>query len=154
VIARFGINPDRTLFAGFSAGGMLTWTVACSAGDVFFAFVAMSGTFWQGPPSSCDTDAAITHYHGTSDAVVPIEGRAIGPTRQGNVMEVLAMYRADRGLRDGRAIEADGLDCMLWPGPAELGTFLEYCTHPGGHRFSVDYIARVWDRVLNSTDVN
>ncbi|SFI61034.1 alpha/beta hydrolase family esterase [Jannaschia pohangensis] len=148
VVTRFGIDPDRMLFAGFSAGGMLTWTVACSAGDVFFAFVPLSGTFWKTPPDRCDTDAAITHYHGTSDTVVPIEGRAIGPTRQGDMNDVIAMYRADRGLSAPVRVEATGLECTRWPGPPELGTYLEYCTHPGGHRFSVDYIRRIWERDL------
>ncbi len=144
VADRFGIDPDRMLMVGFSAGGMLTWNVACEAGDAFAAFVPMSGTFWEGPPARCPTDARIHHFHGTSDQVVPVAGRPIGPTVQGDVNAILAMYRADRGLGEGRAVDFAGLDCTQWDGTATL----RYCLHPGGHRFSADWIRGVWGEVF------
>ena len=144
-VAQFGLDPDRMLLAGFSAGGMLTWNVICQGGDLFAAFVPMSGTFWKEPPQSCDTDAAVTHYHGTADTVVPIGGRAIGSSRQGDMGEVLAFYVRDRALTPAGPVDApDGLSCQRWDG--KEGTYLEYCTHPGGHRFSADWIERVWTR--------
>ena len=145
VVAQFGLDPDRMLLAGFSAGGMLTWNLICQRGDLFAAFVPMSGTFWKEPPQSCDTDAAVTHYHGTADTVVPIGGRAIGSSRQGDMGEVLAFYIRDRALTPAGPVDApDGLSCQRWDG--KEGTYLEYCTHPGGHRFSADWIERVWTR--------
>ncbi len=145
VVDRNGIDPARVLMVGFSAGGMLTWNVACAAGDAFAAFVPMSGTFWKGPPATCPTDARIYHFHGTSDEVVPISGRPIGPTVQGDMTAVLAMYRADRGLGAGRAVDFQGLDCTEWDGPA---TMLRYCLHPGGHQFRADWIRGVWGEVF------
>lgn len=145
VVARFDLDPDRMLMAGFSAGGMLTWNVICTGGDLFVAFVPMSGTFWDGPPDACDTDAIVTHYHGTSDGVVPIAGRPIGPTRQGDVTEVVAFYINDRQLA-AAAPPPDRSDCQRWSGDQAA---LEYCTHPGGHRFFIEDIRRVWNRDVN-----
>ena len=144
VADRFALDPDRMMLAGFSAGGMLTWNVICTGGDLFATFVPMSGTFWAGPPEACDTDARVTHYHGTADRVVPVSGRAIGPTRQGDLTEVLDFYIADRGLPALTGVAApEGLTCLR---AAAARTTLEYCTHPGGHRFSTTYIRRAWDR--------
>ena len=145
VAERFGIDPERMLMAGFSAGGMLTWNVACEAGDGFAAFVPMSGTFWKGPPDHCPTDARIYHFHGTADTVVPIEGRPIGPTVQGDMNAVLAMYRADKGLETRSAPAFQGLDCIRREGAAAM---LQYCLHPGGHQFRADWIRGVWDEVF------
>lgn len=141
VAARLGVKPDRTLLAGFSAGGMLVWNVACAAGDDFGSFAAFSGTFWRGPPEGCPTDAAIWHVHGTSDTVVPIGGRRIGPTRQGDVEEVLAMYRADKALAPAEPIPVADLDCVRWTGTAAS---LAYCLHPGGHHFRADWLRAIW----------
>lgn len=144
VADRFGIDAERMLLVGFSAGGMLTWNVACAAGGAFAAFVPMSGTFWGGPPDTCPTEARIFHFHGTSDDVVPIAGRPIGPTVQGDMNDVLAMYRADKALGEGRAVDREGLDCTQWDG----GAMLRYCLHPGGHEFRTDWIAGVWNEVV------
>lgn len=144
VVTRFGLDPDRMVMAGFSAGGMLTWNVLCSGGDLFAAFVPMSGTFWAGPPDACDTDAIATHYHGTSDGVVPIAGRPIGPTRQGDLNKVIEFYIADRQLSPAQPF-SDRPECRRWTSDQAA---LEYCTHPEGHRFYVDDIRRVWTREL------
>lgn len=142
VAARLGVAPSRMILAGFSAGGMLTWNVACEAGGDFAAFLAISGTFWKEPPASCPTDAAIWHLHGTADTTVPIRGRRIGPTRQGDVEAVLAMYRADKGLSPAAPIPFAGLDCARWTGPAAS---LEYCLHPGGHDIRAEWLRAVWE---------
>ena len=141
VTARTGIPPARMLFAGFSAGGMLTWNVACEAGGDYAAFLAVAGTFWQGPPARCPADAAIWHVHGTSDATVPIGGRPIGPVRQGDVEAVLAFYRADRGLAPDAPMPLAGLDCRRWTGPAAS---LSYCLHSGDHEVRADWLRAVW----------
>ena len=47
---RFPIDPDRLLATGFSAGGMMTWNLACDAGDLFAGFAPIAGTFWAPVP--------------------------------------------------------------------------------------------------------
>ncbi|CTQ32152.1 alpha/beta hydrolase family esterase [Jannaschia rubra] len=141
VVDRFGMDPERFMLAGFSAGGMMVWNAACKAGDAFAVFVPLSGTFWKGPPATCPTGAVIWHFHGTADAVVPVAGRQIGPARQGDVNAVLAMYRNDRSLHDAVPAPVDDLDCARGEGADAM---LQYCLHPGGHTFDAGWLARVW----------
>ena len=120
-------------------GGMLTWNVACEAGGGFAALVAFSGTFWEGPPAHCAADARMWHFHGTSDTVVPIGGRQIGPVRQGDVDSVLDFYRMDKGMAPTAPIPVADLDCRAWSGP---DASLEYCLHPGG---DAEWLRIVWE---------
>jgi polyhydroxybutyrate depolymerase len=139
VATRAQIDPARRVAAGFSAGGMLTWTLACEMSDRFTGFVPMSGTFWGEIPATCASPpATLVHIHGTADRTVPLDGRAIGGTRQGDVGQALAMYAAYGGYaRDGGETEAPGgLTCRKARNP--VGKLLEFCTFEGGHDFSVE----------------
>ena len=141
VVARYGLDPERMMMAGFSAGGMMTWTMACERSGAFAAFVAMSGTFWAPVPASCPAPAATLHHiHGTSDGVVPIAGRPIGPTHQGDVTEALTMWRA-KGFDDDMPSTLADLDCEGW---GSDGDVLTYCLHPGGHSFRAEWIEELW----------
>jgi polyhydroxybutyrate depolymerase len=84
--------------------------------------------------------------HGTTDRTVPLGGRAIGNTRQGDVPDALAMWAA---LGDFGAAEG-------YTGPANLtcesrsnasGDILDFCTHPGGHSFSTRHVRHAWERL-------
>ncbi|MEM7643244.1 MAG: PHB depolymerase family esterase [Pseudomonadota bacterium] len=145
VAQRFAIDPARMILAGFSAGGMMTWTMACDRPEAFAAYIPISGTFWDPVPLACPGDPATVHHiHGTADPVVPIAGRPIAETRQGNVMQALAMYRA-KGLDASVPFALADLDCEAWTDGAET---LSYCLHPGGHSFSVDWVGALWDRTF------
>lgn len=145
VAQRFAIDPDRMVLAGFSAGGMMTWTMACDRPAAFAAYIPISGTFWDPVPAACPGDPATLHHiHGTSDPVVPIAGRPIAETRQGDVTEALAMYRA-KGLDQPAPFALADLDCEAW---TDGTATLSYCLHPGGHRFSVDWVSALWDRTF------
>ena len=142
VAAELEIAPSRMVLAGFSAGGMLTWTMACADPDAFAGFAAFSGTFWEpGVPDRCAGPAAIRHHHGTADAVVPMAGRAIGATRQGDVAAVLGAYRTQFAMAPVAAPAVAGLACDAWGGG---GARLALCTHPGGHTFRADWLAAFW----------
>lgn len=144
-VARFGLDPARMMMAGFSAGGMMTWTMACDRPDAFGAYVALSGTFWAPVPEACAGRATLHHIHGTSDTVVPIAGRAIGPARQGDVTDALAMYRRSASFENTTPFALADLDCTAWTTGGET---LSYCLHPGGHSFSTDWLATIWDRTF------
>lgn len=134
--ARAGIDPARSVVAGFSAGGMLTWTMACELGDRFAGYVPMSGTFWAPVPATCPaTPASLVHIQGTADRTVPPQGRAIGPARQGDVAEALAMFARHGNFAPGPSASApEGMSCTTASNPA--GRILHYCTFDGGHDFS------------------
>ncbi|WP_102109982.1 alpha/beta hydrolase family esterase [Oceaniglobus roseus] len=145
---RLHLDPARTVATGFSAGGMMTWTLACGMSESFAGFVPMSGTFWAPVPGTCTTPpASVVHIHGTEDTTVPLGGRPIGPARQGDVPETLAMYSAygdftPTGQHDG----PDGMSCRRSTNPA--GRMLEFCTFPGGHSFSTLRLGYAYRRIL------
>ncbi|WP_299727337.1 prolyl oligopeptidase family serine peptidase [uncultured Tateyamaria sp.] len=143
--ARFAIDPERIMMSGFSAGGMVTWELACQRPDLFAGFAPVSGTFWQGPPAACAAPASVIHIHGTTDRTVPIGGRAIGPTKQGDVMEVLAMYRSAGNFGPATDVTVENMDCARQDNAS--GDVLEFCTFEGGHSFSRTYLAYAWDRL-------
>lgn len=138
---RFGIDPGGFMVAGFSSGGMMVWELACRSGEAFAAFVAISGTFWNPVPQACPTTPAyLAHLHGTTDTVVPISGRPIGNTRQGDVREAIGMLlrQSDYGAPD---VEATGdLNCSIRRDSE--GRVLDICFHPGGHALRTDLIER------------
>jgi polyhydroxybutyrate depolymerase len=141
LIDRFKVDPERIVISGFSSGGMLVWHLACHRGDVFRGFAPLSGTFWAPVPESCPTTAVdLVHYHGTADTVVPIEGRPIGESRQGDVREAIALFTRTGGYRpvDGE-VEPD-LDCSLALNDA--GQRLELCLFAGGHTYEIAHLVR------------
>ena len=133
---RFGIDPARSLLAGFSIGGSLASYVACSHPGDFAAYAPVSGSFWLPLPESCAGPVRILHVHGWRDRVVPLEGREIRPGfAQGDVFEAMRLWRDTNecARHDPDLFEAaEGywrrawLDCA--PGSAlEMGLF------DGGH---------------------
>lgn len=149
---RVDLDDSRLVMSGFSAGGMMTWTVACGMSGRFAGFVPVSGTFWAPVPASCPAPPAnILHIHGTADGTVPLAGRAIGQTRQGNVAQVLAMYAAHGAYAaDGAPEQAPGdMTCRHATNPE--GRRLDFCTFPGGHEFSVTRLAHGIERVLGGS---
>ncbi len=147
---RLGLDPRRTVMSGFSAGGMMTWTIACAMPGAFAGFVPMSGTYWLRPPDTCaGPPASIVHIHGTADGVVPMAGRPIGRTRQGDVGVALAMYRGFGEFGPPQRGDApDGTVCDVSSNGA--GAVLDLCTFDGGHGFSADRLRHGWDRVTGA----
>ncbi|WP_299547652.1 PHB depolymerase family esterase [uncultured Tateyamaria sp.] len=146
VTTRFSVDQARIMMSGFSAGGMVTWELACKRPDLFAGFAPVSGTFWQGPPKSCVAPASVIHIHGTADNTVPLAGREIADTKQGDVAEVLSMYRAegDFGTIDG----AEALNDLTCQRQSNVdGNVLEFCTFPGGHSFRRSFLSYAWDRL-------
>ena len=128
----------------------MTWTIACRDSALFAGYAPISGTFWDPVPEDCTAPPAnLIHYHGTSDKVVPMSGRPIGPTKQGDVNRVLAMYRAHGGYDTQLPQTTSGnLTCQARMNDG--GLRLELCTHPGGHGFRIGYIRRAWEIMIGA----
>ncbi len=138
VTAKHSVNPDKIIASGFSAGGMMVWNLACSRPSKFSGFIPMSGTFWLKPPETCkDPVSSIIHIHGSEDKVVPLEGRAIGETKQGQVADALSSYglwgRFD--LEETAEDMKNNLACTSRRNPSE--EILEICLFKGGHSIKV-----------------
>lgn len=143
---RHSVDTARLMMSGFSAGGMMTWFLACHRGERFAGFVPVAGTFWAPLPDDCPSPVPhLLHIHGSADRIVPLTGRPIRTTRQGSVFDALALFAAAGRFGDARPRAADpalGLRCQGRLN--ESGTLLEFCTHDGGHSFSASYLRRAW----------
>ena len=139
LVATHGIDRQRVVATGFSAGGMMVWNLACHRGAAFAGFVPVAGTFWEPVPAECPSGPVnIVHVHGTSDKIVPLTGRRIAQTRQGSVFDALEMLGA-KGYGDRVPLAGvEDLTCAGRTGPG--GEVLGFCTHPGGHSFKTVYL--------------
>ncbi len=147
--SRFAIDPDRVIASGFSAGGMMVWNLACSRPMKFAGFVPISGTFWLKPPETCAAPvSSIVHIHGDADRTVPLNGRAIRETKQGEVEDALSMYREFGRFGAATEVEVGGLSCRNRTNPS--GEILEFCLFSGGHSFRTEYLRYGIDRLFES----
>jgi len=146
--ARFPIDRGRLLATGFSAGGMMVWTLACYRSGLFAGFAPIAGTFWDPVPDQCPTQMPnLFHVHGLADRTVPLGGRGIGDARQGNVYAALDLYRRESGAGpDPERFETLDLACERWRTAG--GKMLEFCVHEGGHAVRPAYVVRAWKRLL------
>jgi polyhydroxybutyrate depolymerase len=144
---QFGIDPASVVVTGFSAGGMFVWNVICERGDAYAGYIPYSGTFWKGPPATCPAAAQnIVHVHGTADTTVPMEGRAIGNTRQGDLIEVLSMYMNDKGFTASDAYSTTDLTCSHAANSA--GKRLDLCLFNGKHSFTSERLGAAYDMLM------
>jgi len=146
VTRRFPVDPERILATGFSSGGMMTWTLACRMPEHFAAFLPVAGTFWAPVPHDCVARAIdLVHVHGTADSVVPLEGRAIADTRQGDVPTAISVFEQAGGYRP---VEANGPPDLMCEGGAADGRRLFICLHDGGHVVRPEWIAWAWRHLV------
>lgn len=142
--ARFPIDTNRMMATGFSAGGMMTWNLACARSNMFAAFAPISGTFWLKPQDNCNGRVAnIIHIHGDNDPTVPLDGRRIMQTKQGEVSEALAMYRDYGGFTPVEPTANEMFRCENSQN-AE-GDILNFCLFSGGHSFRSAYLKYAWE---------
>lgn len=140
------IDLDRIIASGFSAGGMMVWNLACSRPGKFAGFIPMSGTFWLKPPDACTAPvSSIVHIHGDADRTVPLTGRAIRETKQGEVQEALAMYEKFGDF--GAATDAISGTLTCRDRSNAQGEILEFCLFPGGHSFRTEHLRYGIDRL-------
>lgn len=143
VTGRFAIDPDRMMISGFSAGGMMVWTLACHRPGLFAGFAPVSGTFWAPIPQNCSGGPVnLIHTHGTSDKVVPLRGRPIADTHQGIVEDAFSLFIREGGFGEPVESRESDLICSRRSNPA--GKLLELCLHPGGHTMRPKWLARAW----------
>ncbi len=143
VAERYAVDRGRILMTGFSAGGMMTWNLACHRGGLFAGFAPISGTFWAPVPGSCPGGPVdLMHFHGLQDGMVPLGGRVIADSRQGDVYRALALFAESGGFGEAETVAAEALTCERRTNAQ--GRLLEFCTHDGGHTYSADYVRRAW----------
>jgi polyhydroxybutyrate depolymerase len=70
------IDMDRVYVCGMSAGGFMSYRMACEAGDRIAAVASVTGTISPAAFQDCHPQRAvpIMQIHGTSDIIVPFNG--------------------------------------------------------------------------------
>jgi polyhydroxybutyrate depolymerase len=135
----YSVDPKRIIASGFSAGGMMVWNLACSHPNKFAGFIPMSGTYWLKPPASCAAPvSSIVHIHGDADKTVPLTGRAILDTKQGEVATSLSMYEEFGSFGESTVSKNGSLACRNRDN--EQGEILEFCKFSGGHSFRTEHL--------------
>ncbi|MEO1193802.1 MAG: alpha/beta hydrolase-fold protein [Pseudomonadota bacterium] len=144
VAQHWPLDAGRRFVSGFSQGGSMAWDIACYRGEAFTGFAPIAGAFWDPLPEDCPAGpVALRHVHGTSDGVVPMEGRPIGQQwHQGDVLASVARLRVENACAaEPDAIQSEGpLTCEIWTSCGS-GKPLALCLHPGGHAFQADWVA-------------
>jgi polyhydroxybutyrate depolymerase len=144
---QFGVDPKRVVVTGFSAGGMFVWNVICERGDAYAGYIPYSGTFWKGPPASCPAGAQnVVHVHGTSDTTVPMAGRPIGDTKQGNLIDVLSMYMNDKGFTANASYSTADMTCSHATNTGAKR--LDLCLFNGSHSFTAERLGAAYDVLM------
>ncbi len=146
---RWPIDERRTLASGFSRGASMVWNVACYAGDLFKAFVPISGGFWNSTPSDCPTGPVnLRHIHGLADKVVSFD--TVGVYNSMPITEGMAFLRTLNQCGE----QSDGKQafkrytCAVWS-ECGSGRQLQLCTHPKGHSIPGEWVAEGYDWMLS-----
>ena len=151
--ARFALQPGKIVAAGFSIGGSMVWTAACTTPGRFSAYVAFSGDFWEPlPPACADGRVRLMHIHGTADRTFPIAGRAIGAQwHQGNAMTGLALWRKWKSCPAPKPTAAIADLACTETGPCPDGSRIAYCQHDREHevdplwvKAGIDWVKARW----------
>lgn len=149
---RYGVDQDRTILAGFSAGGFMVNYTACAAPDSFTAFAPVSGGFWRPQPQECVGPIRLFHSHGWRDSVVPLEGRALrsGQFVQGDIWAGLELWRETNSCdthAPNKTVVDDGLMTRRWICETEDGTVsdISFELFPGGHQVPKGWANRLVD---------
>jgi len=122
------IDAKRVYAAGFSMGGGMTYYLACHAADVFAAAVPSSFDLVKGQTCTPSRPISVLAFRGTSDTVVPYEGKNDGSAFIGAVASFQLMKETD-GCTGSSATGANG--CATYTsckGGVEVGL----CTIQGG----------------------
>lgn len=134
--ARFGLDRNHMLLAGFSIGGSMTSYVACARPEAFAAYAPVAGSFWRPHPETCAGPVKLLHVHGKADRTVPLEGREIMPGFvQGNVFDAMQIWRDtnDCPSADPDSTDKRGIYTVESWGSCAPGTRLDFALHEGGH---------------------
>lgn len=131
-----GIDPDRVILAGFSAGGFMVTYLACDTPTAFAAYAPVSGGFWRPHPESCTGPVRLLHTHGWQDGTVPLEGRPLrnGQLMQGDIFEGMTLFRqANTCARPDPSGKRTTGDFMRRYWECAPDSALELALFPGGH---------------------
>lgn len=154
-IARFGLDPERVVLAGFSIGGSMVAYTACLNPAAFAAYAPIGGNFWRPHPTECNGPVRMLHTHGWTDGTVPLEGRVVNGLpaddpkafAQGDIFHALSVWRETNKcthLKADRFVTEGHFWRRIWDRCAQ-DSALELAIYPGGHRIPQGWVDLVVD---------
>ncbi|KUP92336.1 alpha/beta hydrolase family esterase [Tritonibacter horizontis] len=146
--ARFDIDAESSVLAGFSSGAFMVNYLACQDPEAFAAYLPVSGGFWRPQPTHCAGPVELYHSHGWKDGTVPLEGRTLGGGRfiQGDIWAGLELWRETLGCgghAPDRIWQAGALMLRRWS--CGTGAEITFELFPGGHGVPSGWADRVLD---------
>lgn len=75
-------DETRIYMMGFSAGGVMSHTMACENSDIIAAIVSIDGPIETTNDCKPKRSVPILHFHGTLDIVFPIDGAIFNGAKQ------------------------------------------------------------------------
>jgi polyhydroxybutyrate depolymerase len=161
---RASIAPQRVYAIGMSNGAMMSYRLACEAGDVFHGIMAVAGT---DNTVRCEPDhpVPVLHIHARNDPVVLFHGGAGDKLRFGDlasdfvsVSETISRWvqRNHANSAPRRVVDVEGAYCDLYAA-AQGGAPVELCvTDTGGHSWPGGNKARAEEspsRAISANDL-
>lgn len=138
---KFPVDAHRIMLGGFSDGASMVWDMACFAPLGFAAFLPFSGGFWERMPTACTAPVNLRHVHGTTDTMVPMDGKRVaGHPGPAPIARGFMIWReTDRcEAEPGHRVVSGQLDCEVWTCPTHHT--LALCLHPNGHGMEPEWL--------------
>lgn len=154
VASRMNVDRNLRVASGYSAGGFMTWFIACYAPDMFTAYLPVSGAFIEPiPDKGCPGGPVrLRHVHGTADTTVPMAGRRVNSGfRQADVRASIAvMAMTNHCMAPPEMTMDETEDCAAWTRACAPQSALALCTNGGGHNFDARHVAQglAWVKAL------
>ena len=86
IASQFSVDRKRIHLFGHSAGGMMSYRMACESADIIAGIACLAGTILPDPPRCQPSQPVnILHIHGTADGALPYAGSVAFPGPLQNV---------------------------------------------------------------------
>lgn len=159
--SRYRIDPERIYATGISNGGMMAYTLACEASDVFAAVGVVSGIITD-PDCKPRHPVSVIDFHGTADQNVPINGgvgsKAWIKDKRPPVQDSIDFWvQADGCDASARETRSATLVIRSYSGCRDGTAVTYYIIEGGGHAWpGGNRLSRMLDapsQAINATDV-
>ena len=103
------ISTDKLYVFGYSAGGFMSYTLACHTPEKITGIIALAGQF-RGEFDACTTSTSVNlhHFHSPTDSEVPYDGGTNGAIQ--SVDDTIAHWRVINGCDETfETIEQEGV---------------------------------------------
>lgn len=159
--SRYRIDPKRIYATGISNGGMMAYSLACEASDMFAAVGVVSGIITDARCRPAHP-VAVIDFHGTADQNVPINGgvgsKAFIKDRRPPVQDSIDFWVKADGCRTApKETRSATLVVKSYGGCRDGSAVTYYIIEGGGHAWpGGNRLSRMLDvpgQAVNATDV-